>query len=77
MPRSRPKPRPIQRTVLRTVRLAAKREFADEHSSFTVRVFISVLDELALQHSEAFFEWDAVDFGNAEVLIDGKGGDTR
>ena len=76
-PCSRPNPHPIQRVELKSMRLAAKHTFPEPHDSFSVRIFLAVLDELALRRSEAFFDWEDVDFKTAVVLIHGKGGDTR
>jgi hypothetical protein len=76
-PSSRPDPHPIQRGDIRKMRLAAKGCFPDLHTSFVVRIFITVVDELALRRTEAFFAWSDVDFDQGEILIHGKGGDTR
>lgn len=76
-PCSRPNPMPIARITVRAMSLAAKRTFAEFHDSASMRVFIALLDELALRRSEAFFQWPSVNFADATVTILGKGGDTR
>ena len=48
-----------------------------ESASFSIRIFIAVLDELGLHRAEAFFEWADADLRDAEILIHGKGGDIR
>lgn len=59
------------------MRLVAKSLFSDVHTANVVRIFLATVDELALRCTEAFFAWDAVDFTAGEILIRGKGGDTR
>jgi len=76
-PSSRPDPHPIQRGDIRKMRLASKGCFPDPHTSFVVRIFITLVDELALRRTEAFFAWTDVDYDQGEILIHGKGGDTR
>ena len=74
---SRPDPHPVERSDIRKMRLAAKTCFGDAHTSYAVRIFVATVDELALRRTEAFFDWDHVCFASGEILIHGKGGDTR
>lgn len=76
-PCSRPDPHPIPRGDIRKMRVAAKSCFSDPHNSFVLRIFITLVDELALRRTEAFFAWTDVDFDKGEILVHGKGGDRR
>lgn len=72
-PPSRPRPHAPSDAVVRRLRLAAKTTLPRE-TGYTVRVWISLVDELGLRRSEADIGWHQVDFDNAAVTVFGKTG---